>query len=46
MGIEPTPYPWQGYVLTIILHLHIGGPNGIRTRDLLRDWLALLPTKP
>ena len=23
MGIEPTSQPWQGHVLTVVLHLHI-----------------------
>lgn len=23
MGIEPTPYPWQGYVLAVILPLQV-----------------------
>ena len=24
MGIEPTSQPWQGRIITVILHLHMG----------------------
>ena len=31
MGIEPTSQPWQGRILTIVLHVHTNGNGAIRT---------------
>ena len=41
MGVEPTSYPWEGYILPMyytraILQI-ICDPSGIRTRDLLDE---------
>ena len=36
-GIEPPPQPWQGRILPLYYTRNNGGPDGDRTRDLLRD---------
>ena len=36
-GIEPPCPPWQGGVLPLNYTRNNGGPDEIRTRDLLRD---------
>ena len=33
-GIEPASSAWKADILAIVLHLHIGAPDGTRTRGL------------